>query len=307
MPTNSPKRVLITGGSGMIGTRIAQSLSDNGVEAVALSRSTHQTPPFTATFFWNPTTGAFDPKAFDGVDTIIHLAGAGIADKRWTEQRKHEIIESRVRSTQLLAAKLNEIPNNVRSVVAASAVGYYGNSGDERVDETTPPGDDFLAITCVQWEQALRTLETKERRLAIIRIGIVLDAQGGALPVMARPVKLFTGAPYGNGKQYVSWIDSSDLVRIFLFAASHATVSGIYNAVAPEPVTNNQFVKHLGQVLHRPVWPIAVPGFVFKLLLGEQAAMVLGGQQVSCEKLVSAGFQFEFPDVMRSLQHQLKP
>ena len=305
MSLTSPKRILITGASGLIGRLVAAALRESGIEAVALGRSAVNAPPFSASFIWNPATGYFDDKALEGVDAIIHLAGAGIADKRWTDKRKQEILESRIASAHLLAAKLKSIPNQVRTIVAASAIGYYGNSGEQEINETSQAGNDFLALTCMQWEQALNELKQSNRRLAILRIGIVLDANGGALPVMARPVKMLAGAPYGNGKQFVSWIDSHDLVQLFLKAVMDENMSGIYNAVAPAPVSNKQFVHAIGKTIHRPVWPIPIPGFIFKIILGEQAEMILGGQYVSSEKVINTGFPFKYPELLQSLQHQL--
>ncbi|MEY4593802.1 MAG: hypothetical protein RIQ47_212 [Bacteroidota bacterium] len=300
------KRVLITGASGMIAAKVAEELRKSGFQVVALSRSTMSDPRFEASYRWNPDKNEFDPRALDGVTAIVHLAGAGIADKKWTPNRKREILESRTRSSNFLAEQLRIIPHSVSTIVAASATGYYGNTGEVIVSEDQPAGKGFLADTCVAWEQSLHTLKSPSTRLTILRIGFVIDKNDGALPVMSRPVQWMVGAPYGSGKQFISWIDSHDLARLFVYAIDNIAMIGTYNAVAPAPTRNCDFVKAIGKTLHRPVWPIAIPSLIFKTLLGEQSVLVLEGQRVSNDKIISGGFQFDYPTLEKSLHHHLR-
>ncbi|MFM7217120.1 MAG: TIGR01777 family oxidoreductase [Bacteroidota bacterium] len=301
-----PNKVLITGATGMLARRIAAALSANGTTVVALSRSSTPLPGYSATFQWNPAKGEIDSRALDGVDAIVHLAGAGIADKKWSAARKKEIIDSRVSGSHVLADALLNQTNQVRTVVNASATGFYGDCKQTLHTESDRPGNGFLAETCIKWEQALERLGAPERRNVILRIGFVIDRADGALPVMARPVRFFVGAPYGTGKQFLSWIDSADLVRLFLFALENQHVSGTYNAVAPTPVSNRDFIRSLGKAMQRPVWPIAVPSFVFRTLLGEQADLILQSQYASSKKILDAGFRFDYPELSGSLHHHLK-
>lgn len=289
----------------MLGRRIARQLCNSGHTVTALSRSPVKDPSFTASYHWDPEKEAMDAHAFDGVDAVIHLAGAGIADRRWTPQRKAELLNSRVRSTAFLRQQLDSLPNRIHTVIAASAVGYYGDTGSRLVTETDPSGQGFLAETCLKWEGALQSLGNDLRRLVIFRIGFVIDRSSGALPVMARPVRFFAGAPYGDGQQYISWIDSVDLSRLFDYAIARTDMKGVFNAVAPGAVTNKAFVRALGGVLHRPVWPFGIPGWLLKAILGEQSALVLDGQHVSADKVGANGFRFDFPDLVSSLEHHL--
>lgn len=299
------RKVLITGATGMLARKLAAKLTADGVETVALSRSSTPIQGFNAVHTWNPDRGILDENALRNVDAIVHLAGAGIADKKWTDARKQEIINSRVKGTELLSLMLHGIPNRVQIVVSASATGYYGDCGASLKTEIDAAGEGFLAETCQKWENALEKLHAPARRTVILRIGFVIDRQDGALPVMARPVRLFAGAPYGSGKQYLSWIDSSDLIRLFIFAIGNEKLSGIYNAVAPTPVINSEFIKTIGRTLHRPVWPIGIPGTVFRILMGEQADLILQSQYASSGKISDTGFVFEYPDLKSSLKHHL--
>jgi uncharacterized protein (TIGR01777 family) len=298
-------RVLITGASGFLGRKIAARLAASGHTVYGLSRTPVNDPAFRASFLWNPDKEQFDPRCLADTDAIVHLAGAGIADKRWTAARKRELLLSRTTSTTFLARQLSSHPHAVKSVVAASATGYYGDSGVSSVTEQHSPGSGFLAETCVAWEAANHQLAVPGRRLVLLRIGFVIDRSEGALPVMARPVRWMAGAPYGSGNQYVSWIDSQDLARLFGFALVNASMTGVYNAVSPKPVTNRVFIRTIGKVLRKPVWPFAVPSFVFKSLLGEQSELVLDGQNVSADKVLAAGFSFEFPELEAALKHHL--
>ncbi|MFM2136632.1 MAG: hypothetical protein RL021_2032 [Bacteroidota bacterium] len=297
--------ILITGASGMLGRRIARQLCNSGHTVAALSRSPVKDLSFTASFQWDPDQGVMDAHAFEGVDAVVHLAGAGIADRRWTTRRKEELLTSRVRSTAFLKEQLEKVPNRIHAVIAASAVGYYGDTGSRLITEADASGQGFLAETCLKWEAALQSLGNDQRRLVIFRIGFVIDRSDGALPVMARPVRFFAGAPYGDGQQYISWIDSVDLTRLFDYAVVNSEMRGVFNAVAPGVVTNEVFIRTVAGVLHRPVWPIGIPAWLLKVLLGEQSALVLDGQRVSADKVGASGFAFDFPDLTSSLEHHL--
>ena len=245
-------------------------------------------------------------KAFQKTDTIIHLAGTGIADGRWTEKRKKEIIDSRVKSADLIFETLKANAHHVKTFISASAIGIYGDCKDEWIDETYPAAPDFLGETCKVWEAAANKFSTLGIRVVIFRIGIILAKDEGALPQMARPVKLFAGSPLGSGKQFMSWIHVTDLCRVFLKAVEEERMTGVYNAVAPNPVTHREFIKSLTKVLHRLFIPIPVPAFILRLILGEKAKIVLDGQRVSSKKIRDTGFRFQFEkaeDALKNIFH----
>lgn len=297
--------VLITGGSGLIGSAITEALTHDRIPVRWYSRQKLQPSSGVQVFAWNPANGSADAAALTGVETIIHLAGAGIADERWSPARKALIVNSRVQAADTMFELLRTHPHQVKTIVAASAVGYYGDRGEQLVDEAAAPGRGFLSDSCVAWERALSRFSELGIRIVILRVGFVLSRQGGALPVMRKPVVWLLGTPLGSGKQYISWIDLDDLVGLFRFAMDHHQLRGTYNAVAPAPVTNRQLVSTIGKVLHRPVWPIPVPGFLLQLVLGEKAVLVTGGQRVSADKIQRAGYHFHFPALEASLRHQL--
>jgi len=291
-------KILITGGNGLIGRHLQQALKARNYEVATLSRN----PPANQNaVYWDIDKGEIDVRALDQTNTIIHLAGANIGGKRWTEKQKKEIIESRTKSAELIFLKLKSTPHQVKTFISASAVGIYGDRGSEWANENHSHGSNFLANTCEQWEAAAQKIEFLGIRVVILRFGIVLAANGGALPVMAKPVKLFVGATLASGQQYMSWIHLDDLCRLVIYAMEKETMRGVYNAVASNPVTNKEFTKQLGEVLHRPIWPFSVPSFLLKLILGEQATMIMEGQRVSNKKILAEGFQFKFQDLKTAL------
>ncbi|MBL7847984.1 MAG: TIGR01777 family oxidoreductase [Cyclobacteriaceae bacterium] len=295
--TNS---VLITGATGMIGRRLTAILLQKGCRVSHLGRkgSKGNVPSFQ----WDPDRGEIDVNAFKGIDTIIHLAGAGIADKRWSAERKHEILDSRVRSTQLLLEALRQNPHTVKTVVAASAIGFYGMGLDDKFYlEDSLPGSDFLAEVTRRWEEETVKFSTLGIRVVAIRIGIVLSTEGGALKEMIRPVAWGVGAPLGTGSQYVSWIHLDDLCKVFSMAVMNVSMQGVYNAVAPKPVTNRDLTYAIAEVLQRKIWLPPVPSFILKVLLGEMADMVTLGNRVSCQRLLDTGFTFEYPELKGAL------
>jgi uncharacterized protein (TIGR01777 family) len=294
------RQILITGGSGLVGQRITELLEKKGYEVAWLSRS----PQGRKTFLWNVEKGQIDPKAIEWADGIIHLAGAGVAEKRWTSERKKLILESRTQSTQVLFSAIEKTENKPSTIISASAVGFYGfNTGTALVDETSKPGNDFLAKVVIAWESEVRRIESLKLRTVMLRIGIVLDAEGGALVELLKPP---VAAPLGSGDQWMSWIHSEDLARMFVFALEKTTLQGVFNAVSPYPTTNQQLTKEVALAKRKPYVGIGVPGFALKLILGEMAAMVLGGNRVSSQKIQKAGFEFEFPNLKEALKEVFK-
>lgn len=294
------RKVLITGGTGMIGTRLAELLIDAGYEVALLSR----TPGASRYrgFRWDPMSGQIDEAAIPYADYIINLAGSSVSDGKWTQERKREILSSRLAGTKLVARELAKDGHHVQAFISASAIGIYGDRDDEMLHEdSTPAADDFLADVCRQWEEAAHGVQ-EGIRTAIFRIGIVLSPEGGALVPLARTVKLLAGAPLGSGRQYMSWIHLDDLCRLFIQALEEAQWQGIYNAVAPHPVTNQEFTETLADVLHRPLVLPKVPEFGLKLMMGEMSEIVLASQRVSAEKVLGQGFRFEYPELKPALE-----
>ncbi|MFD2786593.1 TIGR01777 family oxidoreductase [Hymenobacter rubripertinctus] len=295
------RKVLITGGTGMIGTRLAEMLIDGGYEVALLSRTpgNNRYPSFR----WEPLAGTIDEAAIPYADYIINLAGSSVSDGKWTQERKREILSSRLAGTQLLAQELRKGAHHVRAFVSASAIGIYGDRDDQVLTEDTlPAADDFLANVCKQWESAAEYVRQDGIRTAIMRIGIVLSPEGGALVPLARTVKLMAGAPLGSGKQFMSWIHLDDLCRLFIHALEDDQWNGLYNAVAPNPVTNKEFTETLAEVLHRPLVLPKVPEFGLKLMMGEMSEIVLASQRVSAAKVLGKGFQFEYPKLKPALE-----
>lgn len=297
---NPTKTILLTGGTGLIGSKLTMLLLAKGYEVYHLSR--RKTPVLgVKTFYWDVPKHKIDDACVDGVDLIIHLAGEGIADKRWTDERKKAIVESRTESIRLIYDLLKKKPNKVKSIVSASAIGYYSDRGDELLTENSAPGTDFLADCCIQWEAAVDEGQQLGLRITKFRTGVVLDDKG-ALPKMAAPVKWYVGAPLGSGRQWIPWIHVQDVIDMYLFAIGHENFSGVYNMVSPNPVTNRQLTKAIAKKLHRPLWLPGVPAFLLKLFLGEMSAIALGSTKVSAQKIENAGFKFQYPYVAAALK-----
>jgi uncharacterized protein (TIGR01777 family) len=300
-----PENVLITGGTGLIGQHLANLLRQQGYTVSLLSREKRPQPQ-AKVYQWDARQ-RLDPEALAGADHIVHLAGAGVADERWTPARKRLILESRTLSTRLLAQQLAQVPHRVRTFVGASAVGLYGlDTGDRWVDESSPAGSDFLAQVVRDWEAETDQVATLGIRTVKVRIGIVLSPRGGALEKMAQPIRLFTGAPLGSGRQWMSWIHLADLGRLLLAAIQNPAMQGAYNGVGPHPATNEAMTRAIAAQLHRPVLPVNVPQFALELLLGQMAAIVTGGNRVSAQKVLQTGFAFQFPDLAGALGDLLK-
>lgn len=298
------KNILITGASGLIGSRLTELLLQKGYHVSHLSRSPRLgTVPV---FAWDVKRGTMDYSALEGVDAIIHLAGTGIAEKPWTENRKREIVESRVQSTRLLIRELERRSHGVKTFLSASAIGFYGFGGTEWFDEESPAGDDFLASVTRRWEEESSLAEGLGIRVAKVRIGIVLADSGGALKAMTTPIKFHIGAPLGSGNQFISWIHLDDVCRLFIHLLENSQLSGAYNATAPEPATNRDFTNAVANVLGRRIWLPAIPEFVLKTLLGEMASLVLTGCRVSCDKARRSGFDHEYKHLTGALEALLK-
>ncbi len=296
-------KILITGGTGMIGQRLAELLIDGGHEVVLLTRNPQKASHFRL-FGWDPQAGTIDPAALPYADCVVNLAGSSVAEGKWTPERKHEIIRSRLDGLELLYRELAKPGHHVKTLLSASAIGVYGDRGDEVLYENSPtaaPGDDFLADVVVQWEAAARRIGELGPRVVLPRIGIVLSPEGGALVPIAKTVRFGAGAPLGSGRQYMSWVHLDDLCRLFVQMLEDALWQGEYNAVAPNPVTNKEFTETLAQVMHRPLLLPKVPAFGLKLAMGEMSEIVLGSQRVSADKVLSRGFGYEYPRLLQAL------
>ncbi|MBW4888375.1 TIGR01777 family oxidoreductase [Mucilaginibacter sp. HMF5004] len=293
--------ILITGGTGLLGKQLTDALIIQGHNVSHLSRRAGNNA-VVKTFLWDIAKGTIDPECINGIDTIVHLAGEGIAEKRWTTERKKLLIESRTKSIGLIYKLLKSTPHTVKHIVSASATGYYSDRGNELLTETSPPAHDFLSDCCVQWEKAVDEGEALGLRVVKFRTGVVLSPAGGALPLMAKPVQFFVGSPLGSGKQWIPWIHHRDVVAMYLLGITNEKLTGVYNMVAPNPVTNAQLTKAIAKQLHRPLWAPRVPAFALKLLLGEMSLVVLGSTKVSSGKIEQTGFKFSYPDVESALK-----
>jgi len=303
--TTNNKHILITGGSGLIARLVTDELLNQGYSVSHLSRKPGNNPD-VKTYLWDVYKGQIDENCLEGISTVLHLAGENIAGKRWTEKRKKEIIDSRTKSIELIYQLIKNKPNQVNTIISASAIGYYSDRGDELLTEDSPPNNDFMAQCCIAWENAVDEGKALGLRILKFRTGVVLNKSEGALLEMGRPIKLGFGAPMGSGKQWIPWIHWQDVVDIYLHAIEKINLSGVYNMVAPNPVTNKQFTKALAKQLHRPVWPINIPSFIFKLLMGEMSTIVLGSTRVSAEKIEKDGFVFKFSELTNALKEIYK-
>jgi uncharacterized protein (TIGR01777 family) len=299
------KHILLTGGTGLLGSKLTKALLDKGYSVSHLSRKPGNDVR-VHTYLWDVDKGEIDEHAVDGVDIIVHLAGANVSEGRWTDERKKEIIHSRVKSIGLIYQLLKNNPHTVTTVISASATGYYGDRADELLTETSAPGTDFLANVCLQWEHAVDAGESLGLRVLKFRTGVVLDAAGGALAKMATPVKFGVGSPLGNGKQWVPWIHEEDVVGMYLYGIENGNLTGDYNMVAPNPVTNKQLTQAIAKQLHRPLWLPNVPAFALKLLLGEMGEIVLASTKASAQKIEGAGFKFKYPTLAWALKEIYK-
>ena len=291
-------KVLVSGSHGLIGSALVPALAHAGHDVVRLVRSS----PGTGEIRWDPAQGLLDAGQLAGIDAAVHLAGEGIGDKRWTDAQKKRILDSRVRSTDLLARRLAEVAATGSVLLSGSAVGYYGDRGDEVLDEQSPAGAGFLADVCRQWEAATAPAERAGVRVVHLRTGIVLSSRGGALKRLLPLFRLGVGGRLGSGRQYQSWVALDDEVGGILHALTTASLAGPVNVTAPQPVTNAELTRALGSLLHRPTLA-TVPGFALSAVVGREMAgeMLLGGQRVLPAKLQQSGYVFRYPDVESGL------
>lgn len=299
--------VLISGGSGMIGKRLTYLLLEKGYEVIILSRDKNKklNNPRIAYALWDIKKNYIDEAAVKKADFIIHLAGAGVMDKRWSTAYKKEIVNSRVQSSQLLVDTLNKVPNQVKKIISASATGWYGpdKNSSHLFTEDDLPAHDFLAETCVAWEKSIEQAATKNRKIIILRTGIVLANEGGALASFAKPLKAGIAGIPGSGKQICSWIHIEDLCRMYWFAIENNSMDGSYNAVAPQPVALQKLIISLAENKRNKFYiPIHAPAFALQLLLGERSVEILKSTTVSCRKIKDAGFTFFYPGLQAALQ-----
>jgi uncharacterized protein (TIGR01777 family) len=299
--TINNNHILITGGTGLIGSLVTEELLNRGYSVSHLSRKPGNNPK-VKTYLWDVYKGRIDEHCLEGAGTVLHLAGENIANRHWTDKRKKEIIDSRTKSIALIYQLIKSKPNQVNTVISASAIGYYSDRGDELLTEDSPQYNDFMAQCCIEWENAVDEGKVLGLRILKFRTGVVLSKNEGALLEMSKPIKLGLGAPLGSGGQCIPWIHWQDVVDMYLYAIEKINLSGVYNMVAPNPVTNKQFTKALAKQLHRPVWPINVPSFVFKLLMGEMSTIILGSTRVSAEKVKEDGFTFKYSELTGALK-----
>jgi hypothetical protein len=300
-------RVLITGATGLVGSELVSILHHNNVDVNYLSTSKDKIKSENnfKGFYWDPHKGIMDESAFIGVDAIVHLAGASI-DGRWTDSYKQEIIESRIFSANLLFNTLKNNPNQVRQFVSASAIGIYPDSLTKiYTEDSREKATDFLGNVVEKWEAGVDRFDRIGFKVCKLRTGLVLSDSGGALPQMAKPIKLGIGAAFGSGKQIQSWIHVRDLSQMYFYALQHQ-LEGVYNAVAPNPVSNEVLTKSIAKTLSKSIILPNIPKFAMNLLLGEMHQLLFSGQFVSSKKISAAGFNFQFPELDQALKDLLQ-
>jgi uncharacterized protein (TIGR01777 family) len=299
------KTVLITGGTGLLGMRISFLLKKQGLTVRHLSRTENLNATYPA-YKWDLKDQTIDPKALDNVDGIIHLAGAGIADGRWTKSRKKEILDSRINSSKLLTKALKDRVDQPKVFVACSAVGYYGDRQDTILDETAKPGTCFMSEVCVKWEQSVEGVRALGIRTPVIRVGIVLSTKGGALAKLNMSYPFRVGSYFGNGQQYYPWIHLDDICQIFIKALLEDRMTGIYNGVTPLPTTNKQLAQAMSKAHHQKTLLVPAPLFAAKTLLGEMSAVVLNSTRAVPQALEKMQHEFQFTDLVVALEDLFK-
>lgn len=292
-------RILITGATGLIGTALQKDLKEKGYEVLLASRSE---PKGENDVQWSIEDGFAEPEKLEGLDAVVHLAGESVSGLRWTDDKKKAIRDSRVIGTRTMVKALSQLKNRPKVLVAASATGFYGERGDEELTESSTAGDTFLAEVAKEWEGEARRAEDAGIRTVLLRTGIVLSKDGGALGAMLLPFKLGVGGVVGSGKQWMSWISLDDQISAINFAIENENIRGAVNAVAPNPVTNEEFTKTMGEVLYRPTF-LPLPEFVVSMALGEMGdALLLSSTRVLPKRLEDAGFKFQYPELKQALE-----
>lgn len=304
-------RVAITGATGFVGSRLVERLTEEGHSVLVFSRNAVRArQTFPSTQFPNLEVVEYSPlesgdwqQRIAGCDGVVNLAGAPIAENRWTPERKKEILESRKIGTQKIVEAIGRAEPKPSVLVNSSAIGYYGTSETKTFDETNPPGDDFLAQVCQVWEAEAEKVKEVDTRLVILRTGIVLG-MGGALAKMLLPFRLYAGGPLGSGRQWFSWIHREDLVNLIIKALTQPEMEGVFNATAPHPVRMSELCQTLGEVMNRPSW-LPVPDFALEMLLGDAAQVILKGQQVLPKRTQASGFEYQYSTVRQAVEDVL--
>lgn len=297
--------ILIAGGTGLLGMRLSHLLKEKGHQVFHLSRKQNLNATFPA-YQWDLEKQYIDPAVMEKAEVIINLAGAGVADARWTDARKQLIIDSRVDSALLLKSFIENKKTPARAYLSASAVGYYGNRGDQLLKETDPPGEEgFLAESVIAWEKAIDQVAETGIRTVAFRIGIVLSTKGGALEKMLLPFQFFNGTYFGDGSMYYSWIHIDDIANMFIEAVDNEAYRGYYNGVGPHPATNKEIILACKKALEKPAIILPAPAIVLRTAMGEMADMILDSTRVSSEKIERAGFQFQFPELLPAIKDLL--
>ena len=297
-------KVLVSGTSGLVGAMLVPKLASAGHDVRRLVRNASRAA--SGDLVWNPAAGELDVAALEAFDAVVNLSGESIASGRWTARKKAEIRQSRISATNTLAKALAQLTTRPRTLVNASAIGFYGNRGEERLDETSSTGsDDFLSEVCRAWESATEPAARVGVRVVVTRFGVILSANGGALAKMLLPFKLGLGGKIGSGRQYMSWVAIDDVVGAIMHCLNDQSLRGPVNVVAPEPVTNAKYTKTLGRVLARPtIFPM--PAFAARAAFGQMAdELLLSGQRVEPAKLLASGYAFKYPSLEATLRHGL--
>lgn len=296
-------KVLITGAGGLVGTALQRSFADKGYDMLLASRSEPKDERYVQ---WDAQDGFTEPNRLEGVDAVVHLAGESVSGLRWTDEKKKAIRDSRVLGTRSVVNAISRLKDTPKVFVSASAVGFYGERGDEELTESSAAGDSFLADVSREWEAESRRAEDAGIRTVLLRTGIVLSKDGGALGTMLLPFKLGVGGVVGSGKQWMSWISLDDHIEAINFAIENETLRGAVNAVSPNPVTNEEFTKTLGEVLYRPTF-LSLPEFAVSMVFGEMGdALLLASTRVVPKRLVEAGFDFKYPELKGAVEHALE-
>ncbi len=293
-------KVLITGATGLIGEALQRSFDEKGYEMLLASRKESNDENHIK---WSVEDGFTKPEDLEGVDVVVHLAGENVSGLRWTDEKKKAIRDSRVLGTRNVVDSISKLKHKPKVFIASSAIGFYGERGDEEVTESSAAGDNFLAGVCKEWEAESRRAEDAGIRTVLLRTGIVLSKNGGALATMLTPFKLGVGGVVGSGKQWMSWISLDDHIAIINYAIENDHIRGAVNAVSPNPVTNHDFTKTLGEVLYRPTF-LPLPEFAVSMIFGEMGdALLLASTKVMPRRLEDAGFEFAYPELKAALEH----
>lgn len=298
-------KILITGGSGLVGKALTDKLIKKGYQVNWLSRNNKKSSKANV-YQWNTKENFIDEQAFEGVSCVIHLAGANIFRKRWTDAYKKKIADSRIKTAQLLYdyVKKHNIP--LKTFISSSAIGYYGTFTSEQIlTEESPQGNDFLAQVCIEWERKAQQFEILNIRHVCVRTGVVLSKYEGAFPPIKKAISNYIGTPLGTGNQYMPWIHIEDLTNIYLKAVEDNTMQGAYNATAPEQLTNKQVIQQIANLLSKPLWLPNIPNYVLKTLLGDKASLLLEGTRIVPERIKRHDFSFNFPNLKKAIQNIL--